>query len=267
LRASTARQRRRALQDLDVSRLQRAERLFQIRHTPTEMIDGASDTRRGVAFGDEHPDAAVLEAVDSSFELCGVAAEPLLVPGQRDGRVGRAQVDVVEAERFGILHDLDPDAPWIFDESQLEEPGHVAHRRDDLDAGRFELFHLRVEVGEREADVIDGRARARLRRGRLQEDEPRRTERQPIFALGRQLPPEVLAIPLDRRGLVGRREVDVVIGKGGLRDGGSGAAGDEQQRKRRDSRESHASSKSSGHLVIWLSSRLVIVVQWLNWLN
>ena len=59
---------------------------------------------------------------------------------------GRAQMDVVQAEQFRILHNFDARAPWIFDKRQLEKPGHVAHRRDDFDAGSLEFLHLRVKI-------------------------------------------------------------------------------------------------------------------------
>ena len=98
----------------------------------------------------------------------------------------------------------------------LKSAGDVADGRDDLHAGRLELLHLRVEVGEREADVIDGRARARLRRVVLEEDEPRLPERHAVLAFGGQLPAEVLAVPLDRCRLIRRGEVDVIVGQRGL---------------------------------------------------
>ena len=78
--------------------------------------------------------------------------------------------------------------------ASLKRPGHVAQRRGDLDAGGLELLHLRVEVGEREADVIDGAAGARLRGGVSQEHEARAAEHQAIGRLGDALAAEMLLV-------------------------------------------------------------------------
>ena len=89
---------------------------------------------------------------------------------------------MVKSKGFGILNNLDLHAPRVFDESELEEPGDVPHGRDDFHAGRLEFLHLGVEVGEREADVIDGRSGARLRGLGLEEDEPRLAKRDAVLA-------------------------------------------------------------------------------------
>src|SRR3954469_10691625 len=92
------RQGRWTLQDLDVSGLERAQRLIQVRYAPAHVVDGVPDARRRVALGHEHPDIAVLETVHASLQPGRLAAEALFVPGEGNGRVGREQVHVVKSE-------------------------------------------------------------------------------------------------------------------------------------------------------------------------
>ena len=77
-------------------------------------------------FCDQHPDAAVADAVDAIFELADRPAERIGIPLQDRARVWRAQMDVVDAELRRVLHDLDANAPRILHESQLEQPGDIA---------------------------------------------------------------------------------------------------------------------------------------------
>ena len=174
------------------------------------MIDRVAFARRRVAALDKDPDAAVSHAVDAILQLAGVAAELLLVPGERRRRIGRAQVDVVQPELLRVLHHFDPRAPRIVDERELEEAGHVARRVDDLRAGRFEILQRRVEVGDREADVIERAAGARLRLVVLEEDQARVAEHQPVGRFRDRLPAERLLIPLDALRLIGDVQVDVI---------------------------------------------------------
>ena len=58
-----------------------------------------------------------------------------------------AKMNVVHAELGRILHDLDPRAPGILDERELEESGRVPDRRRDLYTGRLQCLHRRVEFG------------------------------------------------------------------------------------------------------------------------
>src|ERR1700704_6648810 len=71
-------------------------------------------------------------------------------------------MDVVESELFGILNHLDLGSPQIFDEAKLEESRCVLGRRQYLRAARREVLHPGVEIGVRQADVIDDAANARL---------------------------------------------------------------------------------------------------------
>ena len=74
-------------------------------------------------------------------------------------RIGRRQVDVMEAVDLGILDDFDQRAPGIFDEGELDR-AFLLDARDDLDAGVCQLLHLGVDVLVREADVVDRAADA-----------------------------------------------------------------------------------------------------------
>src|SRR5215467_15382770 len=115
---------------------------------------------------------------------------------------------MMEAERLRVLHDLDLHAPWILDEPDLDEAWHRTERRDNLDARSLPLLHLRVEIGEREADVVDGGVGARLCSFGFQPDEARLAEEQPVLAFRRRLAAEHLLIPLDGFGLIGRRQMN-----------------------------------------------------------
>ena len=99
----------------------------------------------------------------------------------------------------------------ILHERELEQPGSLAQRRDHPGARRFELLHLGLEVGEREAQVIDHRPLARLRVGGLGEGEDRLAELDAVWQIA-SLRAEMGAIPLDGFGRLRRRQVDVVVG-------------------------------------------------------
>src|ERR1041385_7884065 len=80
-------------------------------------------------------------------------------------------MDVMQAEFFRVLYDLDPGAPRILYESEFEQALNVTRGRDDFHSGSFELLHLRVEVRDRKADVVQPASGARLPVGSAQEDE------------------------------------------------------------------------------------------------
>ena len=63
----------------------------------------------------------------------------------------------------GILHDLDPSAPRVFDERELEEARHVPDRLRDFRTNRLKRRHRGVEVRNREANVIEHAPLAGLR--------------------------------------------------------------------------------------------------------
>src|SRR5471030_261437 len=169
--------------ELHVLQFQLGDPRREVFRAPADVIDGVALARRRVATLNENPYAAPRRALEAILELAGDAAELVLVPGERRHRIRRAQMHMMQPELRGILHDLDPRAPRIFDVPELEEPRHVAHRRHDLHAGGLELLHRRVEIGEREAEVIDRAAGAWQAFVVLQEDETRVAEHQAIGCL------------------------------------------------------------------------------------
>ena len=141
------------------------------RRSPADVIDRVPFARHRVAALGENPHVAealraVPDRVEPALELGPLAAELLQQPREDRFRIRTAQVDVMQAEQLGILHHFDARAPGILDEPKLEDAGTSRTGCDDLDARRLELLHLGVEIGEREADVIDRAARARLARSR-----------------------------------------------------------------------------------------------------
>ena len=145
-------------------------------------------------------------------------------------RIRRAQVHVMQAEQLRILHDLDARAPRILEEGQLEQLRHVAHRRRHLDAGGLPLLHLGVEIGNREADVIDGAAGARLGGRVSQEHQTRAAVHDAIGRFGDPPPAgNVLLVPRRRDRGIRHVQVDVIVRIGrGLR----ARRADQQQRRR-----------------------------------
>src|SRR4029077_12308271 len=109
---------------------------------PTDMIDGVALARRGLAFIRENPALTILQSIHATLQLSAFAAKHLEVPLEGTFGVRRAEMDVVEAQRFRILQEFDFGAPWIFNESVLEEPSLVLDRRDDFDAGRLQLLNF-----------------------------------------------------------------------------------------------------------------------------
>src|ERR1700730_5107298 len=105
-------------------------------------------------------------------------------------------MDVVQPEQFWILHYFDARAPWVFHERELEESGHLARWRDNLDARRSEFFHLRIEVREREPHMIDRTSGARLRARLFDKEKPRAAKHHPARPLREPPPAEVLLIPV-----------------------------------------------------------------------
>src|SRR5712692_1358382 len=185
------------------------------------------------------PGRAVFDGVDASLELCALSAELCQQPAEDLIRVWSTHMDVVQPEQFWILHYFDARAPWVFHERQLEEPGHLARWRDDLDARRSEFFHLRIEVREREPHMIDGASGARLRIRLFDEDKPRAAEHKPVRTLREPPRAEVLLIPVGGRCRIGHVQMDVVVGKR-LRRGG---AGESPQNEADESRRKHDPSQ------------------------
>src|SRR4029077_16501969 len=101
---------------------------------PTDMIDGVALARRGLPLLRENPDLTILQSVHASLQLSALAAKHLEVPLEGTFGVGGAEMDVVEAQRLGILQDLDFGTPWILNESVLEQSRSFLDRRDDFDA-------------------------------------------------------------------------------------------------------------------------------------
>src|SRR5262245_56783439 len=124
---------------LDALALQSRHCFVYIGHEVGDVVDGAVEAwgRRFVSTSSrEKPDAAVAEALDSSFELGALpTAEHALVPIQRSRGIGHAQVHVVEAEQLSVLNHLDLRSPEILDEAEFEEPGDVTRRREHLGTG------------------------------------------------------------------------------------------------------------------------------------
>src|SRR5579863_4194400 len=120
---------------------------------------------------------------------------------------------MVQPEQFRILYDFDARAPWVFHESELEKSGHLADRRDDPDARRFEFLRLRVDVREGEANVIDGASGARFRVRFLEEKEPRAAEHDAVRTLRVRATAEVFLIPGGGLRGIGHVQMDVVVGK------------------------------------------------------
>ena len=138
------------------------------RGAPSNMVDDVSFAWFRVAALHQDPHVAeagraILDGVDAPLELHALPAELRQQPGENFLRVRPTHLDVVQAEQLRILHDFDARPPWVFHERELVEARRRARWRDDLDACCFEFLHLRVEVREREAQVIDGASAARLR--------------------------------------------------------------------------------------------------------
>lgn len=90
------------------------------------MIDGVAFARHGVAALHQKPDTGQLQSVDPVLELPALAGELLFIEDEHRGRIGPAQVHVMQAEFLRILHDFNPRAPRILDESEFEQPRDVA---------------------------------------------------------------------------------------------------------------------------------------------
>src|SRR6266566_9865067 len=87
---------------------------------PANMIDCVTLAWRGVPFFHENPRLAILHSIHPSFQLRALTAKHFEIPLQGSFWVRRPQMDVVEAERLGILQDLDFGAPRVFEEGVLE---------------------------------------------------------------------------------------------------------------------------------------------------
>ena len=176
-----------------------------------DVVDGAAlgGGRRALGvLGSEDPDvpeahAFVLVRVHGPF-----TAEHLLVPGEGRLRIARTQVDVVEADVRLILHQLDPGAPRIEDVAVQVAACGLAQRRaagealqphaGAPDADRFELGHLRRQVGVREPDVVDAGS-LRAAHGRLRDEGHLDAEAVGrIVAVRHRLAAEVLRVPAHR---------------------------------------------------------------------
>ena len=115
--------------------------------------------------------------------------------------------------------------------ASLKRPSISRIGLENLHAGRLERRHLRDEVGEREADVVDPAADARTGRLALEEDDLG-------VAGGAGVVPAVVGaphvghVPLLRLGGGGGDEMDVVIVGGGGDGRGAGEPGERTRRAR-----------------------------------
>src|SRR5689334_7776946 len=111
--------------------------------------------RHRVAALHEQPYAAHVNAIDTRLQFGHATAELSGVPREHRRRIRTTEMNVVDAELRGILHDLDASAPRVFDEREREQSRLVSRGRHDLDAVSLERLHGVVEVRNGEADVID----------------------------------------------------------------------------------------------------------------
>ena len=117
------------LQELDVRPLQLTRDRIQARHRERDVVDGPSSRRSGgpsLVLHGQQPDIAHAQTVELPPQLSRLATEPLLIPLQGRGRVGAAQMDMVEAERVAVLDQFDAGAPRVEDESVFEQARRVA---------------------------------------------------------------------------------------------------------------------------------------------
>ena len=143
----------------------------------------------------------------------------------------------MKSEIVFILDQLDPRAPRVEDERDLEQPRDVADYRSVVvslqpdacaaHADRFELRHLGVQIRNGEADVVDAGALAAAA-GRLRnEDEFHAVAVGGVVAVGERLAPQVLRVPLHSLGRAGRGDVHVVqLGRSSKRRSAASTAAD-----------------------------------------
>jgi len=166
---------------------------------------------RPVKLGQES--STQIEVLSGLADLTTLAAELGEKPAENLIRVRSAQMDVMQAEQFRILHDFDARAPRIFHECDLKEHRHFTRRGDDLDACRFEFLHFRVEVRDGETYVIDGASATGLRVRFLEEEETRAAVHNPVRSLCDPAPAEILLVPIGGRRRIGHVQMDVVVRK------------------------------------------------------
>src|SRR5262249_61658785 len=111
----------------DVLPLQFLRPGVEVRRAPADVVHRVSLARHRITTLDEDPDIGELQPIETPLHLRRLAAELVLVPGEHRGRIRSAQVDVMQAKLFGVLHHLDPRAPGILDARQREEPCDVSH--------------------------------------------------------------------------------------------------------------------------------------------
>ena len=241
----------RVLDERDPVAAQLRRRRVEVLHGERDVVDGATRRGRGrpafVLHG-QQPDIVQQNAVEPVTQPGGLAPEGVLVPTQGPGRVGRAQVDVMETQVVAVLDQFDARPPGVEDEPVLEQPRHVAQRRPVLEplqsyaaaghADRLELVHLRGQIGVRERNVIDAGAFAAAEgRPRLEHDLHARAV-DAVVTVGQRLAFEMPRVPPDRLGGVRHREMHVMIV-------GRGHAGGRRRHRRRRQRQRGYESSSS----------------------
>ena len=237
---------RRGLHERDSLPAQIGSRAVEILGNEGEMINGAASRRCRhplLVLRDEQPDAAEEESVDPPLQLGRLSTKAIPIPRQRRGRIGRAQVDVVEPRALAVFKELDASAPGIEDEAQLEEVRHVAERcavrkalQPDaraLHTDLLELGHFGRQIREREADVIDARPLRASGRRLEEEDELDDAAACGVAPVGHRLALHVLDVPPDALRRARRRDGNLV--EGGLRRAGRPCPG--SHHRERDDRE------------------------------
>src|SRR5262245_53278113 len=120
------RERPRFRRHLDVLRLECRDSVVDVQWTESEVVDGMAGTRRGLTLRCAEPGAAVVDPVNTIFQFTDNPAELIHVPRQRRIRIRSTQMNVVQPELCGVLHDFKASTEWVDHETELEQSGHFA---------------------------------------------------------------------------------------------------------------------------------------------
>ena len=120
------------------------------------MVKGAPFCRCEFAFvlGNEQPDGAVAKTADLTFKPIAFSTKHVPIPGQRDGRVWRAEMDVMETQRFGVFHDGNLCPPRILDIRNFVESV-FTHRFEYRNTRRFKRRHFGFKVFKGKSNMVN----------------------------------------------------------------------------------------------------------------
>src|SRR5439155_24465326 len=107
------RERPRLGRHLDVLRLEHRDGVVHVQWTESDVVDRVAGARYGFALRREQPDAAVIDPVKAILHFADGAAELVNVPRQRCIRIRSTQVNVVQPELRGVLHDFEASTEWV----------------------------------------------------------------------------------------------------------------------------------------------------------